>query len=386
MTLADRTITRQRRPRGGPLAVIIMVCMLTQTVAAQSAELTAATEAFERAQQSQVDATPDVPVWSVAIEAAELAVAEATTPQAQAAALRQLARTLQAVSWWVRANVTWTQLEDQQGGLTVDERAARAEVRTQLAYARFEEDDLPAARTFIEQALADAPTLLTARRLQARLDLEQDRRTDALRRLQALAREFPDDREIAHALGVVQERERWGLEASEAYRHALALGADGDWTAAEQAFMTAATAAADWGAPAAGVVEAALQAGDTDAAVTHVANLEQRFPNHPALRRLKQTVGHATQVGTQAALAYQAALEEYDAGNVGGAIERLTLLAGEQPSWAAPWAQVGQIHFNRSAWQDAADAFERALQRAPGDATLTFFAEQSRMLAGPNRP
>lgn len=386
MTSLKRPSTRRPQPRRWCLAIITAAFAYVPVAAAQSAGLAAAVEAFERAQQSSVDATPDVPAWSAAIDAAERAVAEAVTPEAKEQALRQLARTFQAVAWWVRAEATWTELEAEQGGLAEGDLNARAEVRTQLAYARFEQGDLVAARGFVDQALNDAPQSLPARRLQARLDLEQGRRADALRRFRALAVELPDDEEVAHALRIIQERERWGLTASDAYRRGLRLRAENDWRASQQAFKEAAAAAPQWGAPAVSLVQTALEAGDIQAAGRHLAAMETRLPDHPDQHRLVQTVRHARQVGTQAALAYQAALAEYDAGNVSEAIERLTVLAAEEPMWVAPWAQVGQIHFNRSAWRDAAEAFERALQRAPGDATLTFFFEQSRMLAGSQSP
>jgi tetratricopeptide (TPR) repeat protein len=353
---------------------------------AQTPALTAAKEAFNRAEASPVDATPDVPVWSDAIDAAEHAVSAATTAAGQEAALRHLARTLQAVAWWIRAETAWNDLSALRGGLDDDDLQARAEVRTQLAYAHFERGNLEAARTKIDQALSDVPEHLAARRLQARLDLEQGRVQDAVRRWQSLAERLPDDPEVAYGLRIAEERQRWGLAASQAYRRGLAQSAAGDFAEAQAAFAAASNAAPDWDDPAINAVTAALNAGDRGAVVRHVTALEARFPEHPRLGRLKQAAMHATEVGVDAALAYQQALTAYDAGDMDAAITQFTALAGEQPSWAAPWAQIGQIHFNRSAWGDAADAFERASERDPDDTSLAFFAQQARTLAGPEGP
>lgn len=375
-------------PRAQRGWVVLLTVMLTAAsfASAQTPELVAAEEAFNQAEASPVDATPDASVWSAAIDAAEQAVSVATTVEDQEASLRHLARTLQKVAWWIRAESVWNDLEALRGGLDEEDLQARAAVRTQLAYAHFEREDLVAARTKIDQALSDAPERLAARRLQARLDLEQGRVPDAVRHWQALAQALPDDPEVAYGLRIAEERQRWGLPASQAYRRGLARTAAGDFAAAHMAFSAASNAAPEWDEPAIQAVEAALNAGDREAVVRHVTALEARFPEHPRLGRLKQAAMHTNEVGAAAALAYQEALTAYDEGDMDAAITQLTALAGEQPTWAAPWAQMGQIHFNRSAWPAAADAFERAIERDPDDASLAFFARQARMLAGPEGP
>ena len=193
-------MTRARTRRVAALLTPLLLVLLPATLAHAQSDDAAARAAIEEARAAlQVAratpgfATPDVPVWDAALDAARRAVDAAGDGPHRGDALRVQAAAYQGTAWWSRAFATWNEVARVAGGLGDDERDAWRDAGMQLAFARYEAGDLDGAAARFEELLAvrpDDPELL---RWVGRLALERDRPGEAAAAWGRLAELRPDD-------------------------------------------------------------------------------------------------------------------------------------------------------------------------------------------------
>jgi tetratricopeptide (TPR) repeat protein len=296
------------------------------------AALADARAALEAAREAPGVATPDVPVWAEALEAARRAV-EVADGETETEALRVLASAYQGAGWWVRAVATWDEIEARAGGLSSDERDAWRDAATQLAFARYEAGDLDAAAERFETILAVRPDDVEALRWSGRIALERGRPADAAPRFERLIELRPDDEGARYHLALAEERLARGREASDAFRSGLAAYEAGDLAAAADAFARAESAAPDWTEPLRWRARALLEAERSDAAVEAWAELAERLPDDDDVAYFLDRARLQARVGRPAVLAADAAREAQRRGARDEALDAWLEAREAAPGW-----------------------------------------------------
>ena len=353
-------LARSLRPARVAWAVVVLLVGGAAAQEDAGAALTVAEQALETALVADAPRSPDAEVWARALDAAREAVDASGVPPAPDA-LRLLARAYQGAGWWSRAVATWQELEAAHGPLAGDDLRRWRDAVVQLAYARYQADDLAAAAARFDTLLASDPNDLEALRWSGRIALERDRPGDAAgfyARLLALA---PDDANARFQLELAREREAHGRVASDAYREGLGRLEEGEVDAALDAFARAERADPSWLEPLRWRARTLLE-NERDGAVAAWSLLVERDPGDDGARYF------ATRARTQAEVGRTALLASDEA--------RAASAAGDAAAAAAAWRRAVQA---APAWRDARVGLARAAN-ASGDAA-TAEATWSELLA-----
>lgn len=307
-------MTRARTRRVAALLTPLLLVLLSATPARAQADDAAARTAIDEAHAAlQVAratpgfATPDVPVWAAALDAARRAVDAAGDGPHQADALRVQAAAYQGTAWWSRAFATWHEVERVAGGLSDDERDAWRDAGMQLAFARYEAGDLDGAAARFEELLEvrpDDPELL---RWVGRVALERSRPGEAAAAWGRLVELRPDDEGARFHLGLARERAAHGREASDAYRRGLEAYGSGDRGVAAEAFGRAVDLAPEWTEPLRWWARSLLEGDRGAEAVAAWGLLAERRPDDAEVAYFLQRARLQAEVGREALLAADAA-------------------------------------------------------------------------------
>lgn len=296
------------------------------------AALAEARAALEVAQEAPGVATPDVPVWADALDAARRAV-DVAEGDTEIEALRVLAAAYQGAGWWVRALATWDEVEARAGGLSADERDAWRDAASQLGFARYEAGDLAAAAERFGAILRARPDDAEALRWAGRIALERGRPAEAAALFGRLVELRPDDEGARYHLAVAEERLARGREASDAFRTGLVAYEAGDLAAAAAAFARAEAAAPDWTEPLRWRARALLEAERSEAAVEAWAELAERRPEDADVAYFLQRARLQARVGRRAMLAADAARDARRSGAPGEALDAWLEARDAAPGW-----------------------------------------------------
>jgi predicted Zn-dependent protease len=320
------------------LGALLLVLAPAPSARAQSdatavAAIEEARAALQVARATPGFATPDVPVWDAALDAARRAVDAAGDGPHAVDALRVQAAAYQGTSWWSRAFATWAEVERLAGELSEDERDAWRDAGMQLAFARYEAGDLDGAATRFEELAAARPDDPELLRWIGRLALERDRPGEAAEAWARLLELRPDDAGARFHLALAEERSAHGREASDAFRRGLEAHDSGDLAAAAEAFGRAVDLAPDWDEPLRWRARSLLEADRGAEAATAWARLAERRPDDEEVAYFLQRARSQAEVGREALLAADAARAATRAGDAGEALAAWRRASEAAPSW-----------------------------------------------------
>lgn len=354
-----------------PLLLVALPATLARAQA--DADAVAAIEearaALQVARATPGFATPDVPVWDAALDAARRAVDAAGDGPHAEDALRVQAAAYQGTSWWSRAFATWNEVERVAGGLSEDERDAWRDAGMQLGFARYEAGDLDGAAARLEELLAARPNDLELLRWVGRLALERDRPGEAAEAWARLLEARPDDEGARFHLGLAEERAAHGREASDAFRRGLEAYRSDDLAAAAEAFGRAAEAAPDWNEPLRWRARSLLEGDRGAEAAAAWALLAERRPDDEEVAYFLQRARLQAEVGREALLAADEARAAMQAGDVEAGLAAWRRASEAAPSWRDARLGVARAALAAGDGPTAERAWSDLLElAAPGDA------------------
>jgi tetratricopeptide (TPR) repeat protein len=358
----------RRRPRRLAAALLSAALVLLSIGLAQTTSpdvaLDEARAALGAAREAPGPATPDVPVWAEALDAARRAV-EVADGAAETEALRVLAAAYQGAGWWSRAFATWQEVAARAGELTPTERDAWRDAGMQLAFARYEAGDLAAAAERLEAIRAVRPQDAEALRWAARIALERGRPGEAAPLWRRLTELRPEDEGARYHLALAEERLAHGRAASDAFREGLAAYEAGELEAAAQAFGRAETAAPGWTGPQRWRARALLEAGRSRAAVDAWTALAERLPDDADVAYFLERARLQARVGRPAMLAADAAREAQGRGARDEALDAWRRAREAAPDWRAAQLGVARAALAAGDGPTAEDAWSALLETVP---------------------
>lgn len=246
----------------------------------------------------------------------------------------------------------------------------------------YEAGDLAEAFPRFQQAAAENPGFTEAFVWAGRTALELRTPEVAVDYWRAVVRARPDDAGAAWFLEYATAQVQHGVEAGAAYYDGLAEYQRGDLDAAAAAFETAVAAAPDYLAAVTWAARALQEAGRFEEAAERWRDVLRLDSADERARWFLQRAEMAILHGAEAGTAYFDGAALYLAGDIQGAVERLSAAVAANPDLAVAWGYLGRIALQEARYEDAADAYQRAFELT-GDEDYEFFAAEARRLSQP---
>ena len=308
---------------------------------------------------------PDQPFWAAALahgkEAERLAPGEAE-PQ------RFLAQVYTSLGWFKRAYDAWETYERLGGDLYDDARSKYAQMSAALGYSRYTQGDLTAALADYQKAaeLADDDSTLAWLAL---INFELGKPRAALPYWQRTSERQPDNPLYAVYLQRTRDQIAYGVEAGNAFYRGLTAYNQGEPEKALDAFAQAARLNPDY-------LDAVQRAGTLsltlarpDAAVTFLQRALALAPDDAQVRDELALTQTQVRFGVQAVTHYQDGVRLLEQNRLTAAKDALTAATLANGRFADAWAQLGRAERALGNLEAALQAFERAADLVPAEAS-----------------
>lgn len=191
----------------------------------------------------------------------------------------------------------------------------------------------------------------------------------------------PEDSRSQYFLELAERQDRWGTEAAAAFDRGAELYAAGELSAALAAFEEAAGLSPGYVDALSWSARVAQELGRHDLAADYWQQVLRHDPGDEGARYFLNLAEQRLSFGGDVSDAFLRALDLYRQADFAGAEAELTAVTEEFPEFAPAWGYLGQIHFARGEYRQAAAAFERARELEPGNDEYVFFAMEARRLA-----
>lgn len=327
--------------------------------------------------------SPDDPAWHAALQAATRAAEVAAAGVAGEPLLRAYrleAHAYGLTNWYSRAFAAWDAFLAAGGELTdtkpalpagadshlASDRAEYRRVVGQLAFARYEAGDLEEARGWYLTLLERVPDDPEALRWLARIAYERGDTSAAVVIWQRLLEVAPDDEGARFFLELSRERERYGVEASEAYRLGLRAYEAGRLEPALEAFEAAATANPEFANAAVWAGRTALELDRPELAVRYWERAVRLAPDDARSSWFLEYARLQAAWGVTAGRAYYEGLAAYEDGDLEKARSRFLAATEAAPQFkdALVWTARTTQELGRP---DEAIAYWQAVLRLDRD-------------------
>ena len=346
--------------------------LLLCAVSAQAQLPPAAQEALRQGKTAAAQAlntyqtpNPDQPLWAAALAAgaeAERLAPDAPEPQ------RFLAQVYTSLDWFKRAYDAWARYEQVGGNLDADARSKYAQMSAALGYSRYAQADLTAALAYYQKAdeLADDDQTLTWLALIA---FELGRPQTALPYWQQVTQRQPDNPLYAVYLQRTQDQLEHGVEASNAFYEGLSAYNRGESANALDAFAQATRANPDYADAFERAGTLSLTLARPEDAVTYLQRALSLAPDDAQIQGQLRLAQAQVRWGVQAVAHYQNGLRLLEQNQLGAAEEAFTEATLANGRFADAWAQLGRVTRDLGNLETALQAFARAADLEPGEAS-----------------
>lgn len=193
----------------------------------------------------------------------------------------------------------------------------------------------------------------------------------------------PEDSRSHWFLSLAERQEAWGLEAVAAFDRGADLYEADDLSAALASFEEAWQLAPSYGDAASWAARVAQELGRFDLAAEYWNRVLRLDPGDEGARYFLNLAEQRLAFGADVSEAFLRGLDLYRQADFSAAEQELAGVTEEFPEFAPAWGYLGQIHFARRDYAEAAIAFERARELEPGNDEYVFFAMEARRLSRP---
>lgn len=252
----------------------------------------------------------------------------------------------------------------------------------QRGIAAHEAGDLRGALSAFQQALADNPDFVDGAVWAGRTSLELGEPRRAVGYWQQVVQARPNDAGARYFLDVANTQVAWGVEAGTAYFDGQAKYQQGDVEGALAAFEKAVAANPDFVDAWVWAARTNQELGRTADAIVYWQGVLQRDPDDERAAYFLDANEKRLDYGEVAGQAFIDGAAKFQQGDFAGAETDLKQAVEANPSFTEAWGTLGRLYFQQERYAEAADAFDHALALRPGDDDYTFFARESRRLAG----
>ena len=263
-------------------------------------------------------------------------------------------------------------------GVQVGPAASRA---FQQGLARYEAGDLAAAAEGFGSALEAAPSFADAHAWAGRVALEDERPADAAGHYRAALELRPDDAGLAYFLRVAETQRDRGVTAGRAFFDGLTAYESGALDRAGEAFELAVAADAAFGEAWAWLGRVRQEQGRYAAAEDAWARVlaldpgDERARGFLNLAREQRAYADEGSGGSAAAAeAFAAGVGAFERAELSLAAARFREVVAVDPASVLGWTWLGRVAYTQRDFASAADAYGRALELAPEDDDIAWFA------------
>lgn len=191
----------------------------------------------------------------------------------------------------------------------------------------------------------------------------------------------PEDSRSRYFLGLAERQDQWGTQATGAFDLGAELYESGDLTGALEAFSEAVALSPGYLDALSWSARVAQELGRHELAADYWQQVLRHDPDDEGARYFLNLAEQRLSFGGDVSDAFLRGMDLYRQADFIAAEVELTGVTEEFPEFAPAWGYLGQIHFARRDYPEAADAFERARELEPGNDEYTFFAMEARRLA-----
>lgn len=344
--------------------------------------LDAARTAAREARATYEIHTPDQPRWRDALELARRA---RTLAPDNLEVVRFLALTYSEVNWYARAFEVWTEYLEAGGTLEArpgDEGPrpadAFAEAGNQLGYARYQAGNLAAAVGYYQAVLRHVPEDPEALYWLGRLNLELDEEEAARGYFERLLAVEPDHDTAGYYLTLIDERERVGEAASQAYREGLSAYEENRLSQAFEAFVRAVRINGSFADAASWAGRTALELGRPGTAADYWELVLELQPSDSAARYFLEVARTQALWGVAAGRAFVEGQAAYARGDVEVAAEAFVRALEANPQMVDAWVWAARANQEAGDPEAAVRYWQGVLERRPNDQQALYFLEVAR--------
>jgi len=263
-------------------------------------------------------------------------------------------------------------------GVQVGPAASRA---FQQGLARYEAGDLTGAAEGFGSALGAAPSFADAHAWAGRVALEDERPADAAGHYRAALELRPEDAGLAYFLRVAETQRDHGVTAGRAFFDGLNAYESSEPDRAGEAFELAVAADAGFGEAWAWLGRVRQEQGRYAAAEDAWARVlalnpgDERARGFLNLAREQRAYADEGPGGSAAAAeAFAAGVAAFERAELSLAAARFREVVAVDPGSVLGWTWLGRVAYTQRDFELAADAYGRALELAPGDDDIAWFA------------
>jgi tetratricopeptide (TPR) repeat protein len=263
-------------------------------------------------------------------------------------------------------------------GVQVGPAASRA---FRQGLARYEAGDLAGAAEGFGGALEAAPSFADAHAWAGRVALEDGRPDDAAGHYRAALELRPEDAGLAYFLRVAETQRDHGVTAGRAFFDGLNAYESGALDRAGEAFELAVAADAGFGEAWAWLGRVRQEQGRYAAAEDAWARVlaldpgDERARGFLNLAREQRAYADEVPGGSPAAAeAFAAGVAAFERADLSLAAARFREVVAVDPASVLGWTWLGRVAYTQREFELAADAYGRALELAPADDDIAWFA------------
>lgn len=310
------------------------------------------------------------------------------------------ARNLEAVTWLGRIALEQGESEAAERywvrvlTLKPDDPTARyylGQSREQLTYgadavgafneglAAYNEGRTAAALDAFSRAAEANPEFAQAALRAGRTALELGRPRAAQRFFSALLARDPQDQGAAYLLTLARAQGRWGAAAS-AFYAGQELYNQGQVEGAAERFVEASDANPEYPEAAGWAARSLQESGQAERAIPYWERVVALNPEDDTARYFLGAAQAQKDVGAEAVKAFDEGVKAYGEADLSAARAAFQTATAQEPGYAEAWGWLGRLAFEAQRYGEAREAYARALELEPGNATYRFFQVEAERL------
>lgn len=247
--------------------------------------------------------------------------------------------------------------------------------------AAYEAGELEAARSAFERAIAANDDFTEAYVWAGRSSLELADPAAAERYWQAVLARDPEDARARYFGELARAQRLWGIEAANAFYEGQEHYQAGELEAAVERFDYAALRNPDYVEALIWAARSSQELGDPAQAASYWQAVLALTPDDERARHFLQLAERQQRYGVVAGAAFTDGVAAFEQADLGAAERHFQEAVEANPDFTAAWGWLGRIYFTRARYEDAASAYERALELEPANEDYRFFASEARALA-----
>jgi tetratricopeptide (TPR) repeat protein len=193
----------------------------------------------------------------------------------------------------------------------------------------------------------------------------------------------PDEASAKYFLKQAQTQISYGVQAAKAFQDGQALYKKGDVKEALEKFLAAAKANPKYEDALVWTARCYQELSQPKQAAGYWKKVLALDPKNENAQYFLSLAQDQITYGVSATNAFNAAYQAYQKGDLAEAEKGFKQATKANPNYAAAWSWLGRVYFDQTAYDQAAKAYQQALELDPDNQGYAFFAGEAQRLAAP---